>query len=189
MEWFCSDLHFCHNKDFIYKTRGFDSIDEHDRTIVHNWNSVVNSDDDVYLLGDLMLNDNDRGSELLNKLNGQFKLIILGNHDTISRKELYKDIMRNHNDDSSCHIYEAKTINLGKWRFYLSHYPTITANFNDDKKHLPLVNLFGHTHSFDKFYNNNPYMYNVSLEAHNMFPVNLEQIKEDIRNKVKENTI
>ena len=28
--WIISDLHFCHNKDFIYGKRGFNSIAEHD---------------------------------------------------------------------------------------------------------------------------------------------------------------
>lgn len=61
MEWFSSDLHFGHNKDFIYQARGFNSIEEHDKAIVDNWNSIVDEDDDVYLLGDLMLNSDDAG--------------------------------------------------------------------------------------------------------------------------------
>ena len=50
-----SDLHFGHNKEFIYKVRGFNSIEEMNEAIIERWNSVVNNDDDVYVLGDLML--------------------------------------------------------------------------------------------------------------------------------------
>ena len=180
MIWFSSDLHIGHDKDFIYKPRGFDSIEEHDKILLSNWNSIVSEDDTVYLLGDLMLNDNEHGIDLLKRLNGHIELIIIGNHDTDTRIDLY------HKEICKLTRY-AVLLQDKKWRFFLSHYPTITANFDDNKRHLPLMNLFGHTHQKDMFYNNNPYMYNVGLDAHNMFPVNLEQIKEDIRNKVREN--
>ena len=50
-----SDLHFGHNKEFIYKVRGFNSIEEMNEAIIERWNSVVNNDDDVYVLGDFIL--------------------------------------------------------------------------------------------------------------------------------------
>lgn len=34
--WFTSDLHFGHNKSFLYEPRGFNSIEEHDATIIKN---------------------------------------------------------------------------------------------------------------------------------------------------------
>ncbi len=74
--WFTSDLHFGHNKEFLYKPRGFNSIEEHDETIINNFNSVVSNDDEVFILGDLMLVNNDNGIECLKKLNG--KKYILG---------------------------------------------------------------------------------------------------------------
>ena len=66
-----------------------------------------------------------------------------------------------------------------KYRFYLSHYPTYTANYDDDKSH-PLINLYGHTHQKEKFFNNNPYMYNVALDAHNCTPISIDDIIKDI---------
>lgn len=36
MIYFTSDLHFGHDKDFIYKSRGFNSIGDHDNTIIEN---------------------------------------------------------------------------------------------------------------------------------------------------------
>ena len=180
MEWFSSDLHFGHGKDFIYKARGFNSIEEHDKAIIDNWNNVVNEYDDVYLLGDLMLGDYDVGIESLVQLNGNIHTIIIGNHDTDNRIKLYIEEL------NPRYVSHADIFKSSKWRFYLSHYPTITSSFDDKKIYTHLINLFGHTHQKDLFYNNNPYMYNVGMDAHNMFPVNIDTIKEDIQRKVQE---
>ena len=56
-----SDTHFGHDRDFIYEPRGFLSVKESDEEIIRRWNSIVRPDDIVYLLGDVMLNDNDNG--------------------------------------------------------------------------------------------------------------------------------
>ena len=70
-------------------------------------------------------------------------------------------------------------------KFYLSHYPTITDNF-DDTVRSHIINLFGHTHQLTNFFNDNPYMYHVGLDSHNMYPVSIEQIIKDIEKKVRE---
>ena len=41
MDYFTSDLHIGHDKDFIWKARGFNSIEEHDTQILKNWNSII----------------------------------------------------------------------------------------------------------------------------------------------------
>ena len=128
--YFTSDLHFGHNRDFIFGPRGFTNVQDHDETIIKNWNALVQPDDTVYILGDIMLNDNVKGVRNFNRLNGT-KFIILGNHDTKERKEIYKTQLAN-----TTVIGNACTFKYGKYNFYLSHYPTITSN-NDDEK--PLV--------------------------------------------------
>lgn len=175
--FFTSDLHFGHNKPFLYIPRGFNSIEEHDETIINNWNSVVDYEDDVYILGDLMLNNNEHGLKCLKRLNGHIH-VILGNHDTNGRVGLYEECS---NIDE---IVFATQLKYNKNYFFLCHYPVITANYDDQlpwAKHL--INLHGHTHSKEKFFNNNPYMYNVTLDAHNNFPVEINEIINDIREK------
>lgn len=76
MIYLTSDTHFCHNKDFLYEPRGFQSIEEHDEAIVKNWNSIVTPDDEVYHLGDVMLNDNTKGLGYLKQLNGKIHIIL-----------------------------------------------------------------------------------------------------------------
>ena len=44
--WFTSDMHFGHQKSFLWEPRGFNSSEEHDKQIIKNWNSVVGNDDE-----------------------------------------------------------------------------------------------------------------------------------------------
>ena len=60
-----SDTHFGHDREFLYGPRGFTSIQEHDEEVIRRWNSVVNPEDEVFHLGDVMLNDNAHGISCL----------------------------------------------------------------------------------------------------------------------------
>ena len=174
-----SDLHFGHDRQFLYGPRGFNSIQEHDETVIKNWNEIVRPDDTVWVLGDLMLGDNAHGMSCLNQLNGTLN-VCLGNHDTDSRKFLYENTAW-----KIASVQYATVIKYGKYHFYLSHYPTMTANL--EKEHLTqcLINLFGHTHSNKKFYNDIPFMYNVALDANENKPVLLDDIIESCKAEVK----
>lgn len=181
--YFTSDLHFCHNREFLYQPRGFENVYDMNDAIVKNWNSIVGMEDDVYVLGDLMLNDNEEGFRLLKQLNGNLH-IILGNHDTDNRVELYNIC---YNVVECCY---ATVLKYGKYHFYLSHYPTLTAN---KEKHLSecLINLCGHTHTQDRWSDwNKGIIYHVECDAHNCTPVSIDTVINEIKDKVrKENDI
>lgn len=86
MIWLTSDLHLFHNKEFVYKSRGFETVEEMNEKIISNINSMCGSDDDLYILGDLMLygsreNGLFLGLQLLEQLRTKVH-IIQGNHDT-----------------------------------------------------------------------------------------------------------
>lgn len=119
-----------------------------------------------------MSNNEYEWNRVFKVLNGN-KILIRGNHDTDNKIKRYIEEY-NIKDNGLAMIYKYK-----KFKFYLSHYPTFTANFEADK--IPLINLFGHTHSKELFYNNNPYMYNVAADAHNCTPVSIEKIIRDIQ--------
>ena len=178
--WLVSDTHFCHDRAFVYEPRGFSYIGDMNEAIVERWNSVVKPGDIVYHLGDVMLNDNDKGMEYLKKLNGEIH-ILRGNHDTNSRIDLYAAAP----NVVSTGDY-ATVIKYGKYSFYLSHYPTLTSNFDNSaslKNHV--ISLFGHTHQQRNFYQDNPYMYHVGMDSHNCYPVSIEQIIEDIKKEIE----
>jgi calcineurin-like phosphoesterase family protein len=107
----------------------------------------------------------------LNQLKGHIH-IILGNHDSDARRLLFESV------DSVEDIAYADMIKAGKWKFFLSHYPTMVGNFDDPKKRW---NISGHTHSTDKFQLKEHLIYNVAVDAHDGFPVALDEIKADIR--------
>lgn len=177
MIWFTSDLHFCHNREFLYELRGFSNIHDMNQTIIKNFNEVISWTDDLYILGDLMLNDNVEGMKCLERLPGNIH-IIQGNHDTDTRLEMYSTCAR-----VALEGY-ATILKYGGYHFYLCHYPTCTANFDLDK---PLKNrllcLAGHTHSKNLF---EPCgSYNVALDAHNNYPVPIDQIIQDFKTKEK----
>lgn len=170
MIWLTSDLHFCHNKDFVYERRGFESIEEMNETIIERYNSLVSPEDTVYILGDCMLKDNIRGMECLKALNGH-KFLAIGNHDSDKRIEFYRE------NNVFENIQVGYRMRYGKYSLWLSHYPMMMGNYKD--KH-PTWNLSGHTHNPDAFENGENGIYNVAVDAHGCYPINLEDVVSQI---------
>ena len=181
--WFTSDLHLMHNKPFLYESRGFTSTEEMCEAIVERWNSVVKDNDIIYNLGDIALTDTEAAIPYIQRLKGH-QIWLRGNHCTVNRVTRILETCSNISLLAGMDSSYATVIKSGKWSFYLSHYPTLTSNF--DEKHLNqhMISLHGHTHQQVNFLQpNNPFLYHVGLDSHNCYPVNLDQIKEDIRNK------
>lgn len=164
-----------HNQPFLYEPRGFSSIEEHDKVIIANINEVVNEEDTLYILGDLMLNDTAYGMECLKQIKCQDIRIILGNHDTSARIELYKTLPNVSVADF------ATLLKYKKWNFMLSHYPMLTTNLDDDKKPFCRVwNCCGHSHTKEII---DPITKSIhcELDAWENYPVSLDVIKELIK--------
>ena len=179
MIWFTSDLHFGHDREFIWGPRGFKSVEEMNDTILKNWWDTVGFYDDIYVLGDLMLGD-PANIQLVHSLKGNIH-IIRGNHDTNARMELYKKC------GNVIEVTEGQFLKVNGQNFYLCHYPTFTSNLENGaplKEHV--LNLYGHTHQQTNFYKDIPFMYHVGLDSHNCYPVSIERVLEDIKIKVKE---
>lgn len=170
--WITSDWHFGHDKDFIYKPRGFTSVDESNEEIILRHNEVVDKNDLVYFLGDAMLNDNEKGIECIKRLNGRI-VMIRGNHDTDARIKLY----------SECpNVIEvgdwAKVIKYRKKSFYLSHYPTCVGN--GEETHGPWC-LCGHTHTVCKYLDFDKRCFHIEMDTNDCYPWLLDDIIENIR--------
>lgn len=181
--FFTSDTHFGHQPEFLWKPRGFSSVEEMDEAIIENWNKTVPKNSIIYHLGDTMLNDNVHGLECFKRLNGQI-FLIYGNHDTDTRKNLLFTEL----SGKMLGGWYAYIIKYGKHSIYLSHYPTLTANF-DSGKHFNqnVINLHGHVHSRTPWINlRNPFMYDVGMDAHNCTPVHIDEIISDIRQRWEE---
>lgn len=187
--WITSDLHIGHNKDYIFRDRGFKSIEEHDRALVANWNELVGGEDIVYILGDVMLkhdlDDTDfaYGLSVLEQLKGKL-VIIRGNHDTVGKSERYKslaNVLRA--GEAALYLDYPES---GRYHFYLTHYPTLISHKKLKSVKTALINIYGHTHQKEHFYNNHPYMYCACMDAHDLKPVLLDEIIEEIKLKRSE---
>ena len=188
MIYLTSDLHFNHNKDFVYDARGFSNVTDMNEAIIQNWNAVVTMEDDVYVLGDVCLGGGSdeilrQNRKLIQSLKGKIHLI-RGNHDSDTRMQMY----------SECY----NMVDVGKWadmirydkyNFYLSHYPSLTSNLDQDKPlKARVINLCGHTHTPDKFIDwDKGLIYHCEVDAHNNTPVVLDWIISDIKRKIGEN--
>lgn len=185
MIWITSDWHFNHDREFIWRPRGFSSVQEMNEAIVKRWNEVVSLEDDVYVLGDCGLGGG--GEDALaaikyhmQQLKGKIH-IIRGNHDTNSRVEMYEtcyNVVDN--------VKYADMIQYKGYHFYLSHYPTMTGNLEKETLKQCTCNLYGHTHQQTNFYLDMPYMYHVGVDSHNCYPILLDNIIEEMYKKYKE---
>lgn len=180
MIWLSSDLHLGHQREFIYRPRGFQSVEEMNDQIIRRWNTLIQPEDDVYILGDVMLGNNESGMAAIAELNGRLHLI-RGNHDTDTRIGLFKDCRQ------FVEICDAKYLKYGKYHFYLTHYPCLTGNLKKESLTQGTINICGHSHSTESIHIiENSIMYHVELDAHSCFPVSIEQVIEDMKNKVEE---
>lgn len=183
--WLTSDWHFNHDREFIWKSRGFNSVQEMNEAIVRRHNEVVSSEDIVYVLGDGCLGGGSKDILLANKaliesLNGQIHYFC-GNHDTDQRIMMYascKNIVQIHG--------WADMVKYKGYHFYLSHFPTITGNLEKESLKQCTLNLFGHTHQIGNFFYDLPYMYHVGMDSHNCYPVCIDDIIEEMNQKVSE---
>lgn len=184
MIYITSDLHLNHQRDFIYAARGYETIEEMNKDLIQKYNSVVTDNDEVYILGDLCLGGADSlidNFKMLSQLNGKIH-IVLGNHCTSTRRKMYETLPQ------VVSISYAEMIQYHKYHFYLSHYPTLTANLDDDRPlRARTINLCGHSHAKDPFVDwEKGCIYHCEVDAHDGFPVSLDKIIEDMKQRVQE---
>lgn len=179
--WFTSDLHLGHDREFIYLPRNFSSVEKMNEILIKNINRFVAEDDELYILGDVMLGDVSIGLHYLRQINCKNIHIILGNHDTARREALYRV------EPNVVEVTLAKKIKLNGYHFYLSHYPTLTANLDDNGKPLKqrVINICGHSHTTNPFTDWNNYnspIFHCEADTNNGYPWAID----DIIKKIKE---
>lgn len=171
-----SDLHFAHDREFIWGARGYKNVEEMNQEQLRKFNETVSDEDEVWILGDLVLGDIDAGLEYLKQLKGKIH-VCLGNHDTARREQAYRNM--------GWDVHLAARFKYKKISFYLSHYPTFTHNMDEKELWQVVVNLYGHTHQTENFYHDDPWMYHVGVDSHNGYPVDMDKVLEDIRAEMK----
>lgn len=187
MNYYIADTHFGHKNCLAFDNRKFKTIEEHDETLISNWNGVVGMEDDVFLLGDISWHNTTKTIEIFNQLNGIIHLI-RGNHDAklLKNRELQSRFIE-------ITDYKELTLPNGKG-IVLCHYPIPCF-----KNHFyGWYHLYGHVHtSFEwnmmeqvkyqmtELYGKSCQMFNVGcmLPYMDYTPRTLEEIlEEDMKN-------
>ena len=133
-----SDLHFGHSRIKLFcpeaRARFSNDIDTMNEQMITEWNSIVNFEDTVYILGDVAFLPVNQSVTILNRLNGS-KILIEGNHDYKSLKDP---------DFCACfsEIHKYHEMYYNNTFVTMFHYPI--AEFN--KMHRGAVHFHGHLH-------------------------------------------
>jgi len=178
--FFIADLHLGHKNILSYDNRPFKTIEEHDNTIINNWNKTVTPDDDIYILGDISWHNIDDTIKIFQSLHGK-KHLIIGNHD---KSQLKNKSIR----DLFVEIKDYKEIILPDNKIIvLSHYPIPCFN----KHYYGSYHLYRHVHNsfeenmmqhirfeMEELYTTPCNMYNVGamISYMNYIPRTLEEI-------------
>lgn len=154
--YFCSDYHFGHKAIIKYRPM-FKDIEEHDNTIINNFNKVITKRDTVFFLGDICFT-----KDSLNKmklLNDCKKVLYLGNHDTLSTED-YLTVF------DEVHAFRSYK------KYWLSHCP-----IHPQELRGRVGNIHGHLHSSVLVDPDFRY-FDVSPEKHNFELVDFQDIKK-----------
>ncbi len=166
---FTADTHFGYPKIRIPKERPFETAEEMDSVLIHNWNSVVKPNDTVYHLGDFSLNQSyEIVKYYLKQLNGKI-ILISGNHDwrfDTQTKLLFEDFHK--------HQYELYIAE--KELYVLNHCPMLEWN----KSHHNSFHLYGHVHGV---IDNIGKTWDVGVDNNNFTPISLDEIREIMKNR------
>lgn len=122
--WFTSDTHFNHDKEFIYKSRGYSNRYEHNDALINKINELVRVEDTLIHLGDFCLNITmPEFEEILGRINCQNILYIWGNHNSCIRR-MYEETLVGEYQRNDIEVYPYK---IGKLTF-LGDYKEIIVN-------------------------------------------------------------
>lgn len=139
MEYYISDLHFCHkNIPKFEKPRNHfgEDIELMNNTIIQNWNEKVTEEDTVNIIGDIGIGAQDNIVECVKQLNGKLKLWP-GNHDT---SKIINLLSQQKKIEIMPLMTKMKTHGI---TVYVTHYPL------DVGEKANLFNIHGHIHGMD----------------------------------------
>lgn len=166
--FYISDLHLGHEAVIRMCDRPFPSIDEMDRMLIENWNSVVQLNDEVYIIGDFMFKSRHDPVYYLKQLRGK-KHLILGNHEKWTNHVNLPDYFET--------VSQYKEITDSNRHLILFHYPLAEwARYHQGSMHV-----FGHIHNNRnypafEFYRSQPNMLNAGVDINHFIPVSLNQL-------------
>ncbi len=150
--FFTSDLHFGHQNIIEYCNRPFGSVDEMNFGLVDRWNSVVGSDDEVWVLGDVCMGKVEETLRFVKQLHGT-KQLVVGNHDRMFKtKNRQEWEARYRKAGFVSFVYREHQIVAPEGTVKISHFPYTGDSGTKDRfpDHRPVDDggflLHGHVH-------------------------------------------
>ncbi|MGN0650978.1 MAG: metallophosphoesterase [Oscillospiraceae bacterium] len=171
MIYYTSDLHLGHKNIIKLCDRPFPDIETMDNEIIHNWNAVVQPQDDVYILGDFSFGAPvEKAIEYMKRLKGN-KHLIIGNHDfKYLKDERFRSLLVS--VDSYLEVLDGNCI------VCLFHYPIAEWHgyFRERYYHI-----HGHIHNRDntagaKLIIGEPKAFNAGVDVNDFIPKTLNQL-------------
>lgn len=151
---FCSDLHYGHDKEFLYSGRDFQSSLEHEEWIVESWKQRATEETILFDLGDTTFKDPKAEKfKALMQLPLKKRYVLFGNH-TSGAKQVYTDALGSI-DNLSFPVSTERTVFVGHSMYvkinrqflFLSHFPyEVWDGVGGNKNLSPVIHLHGHVH-------------------------------------------
>ncbi|MBC2681122.1 phosphoprotein phosphatase [Corynebacterium sp. 4HC-13] len=190
--WFTSDLHLGH--PFVAKLRGFDDVEEHDRTLLGNMLDVLEEGDTLWFLGDLSSGWGPQEERALDLFDATLEPLrndvedpvvvhlISGNHDTChplheeapERQRRFLEVFDT--------VQTQQIMFLQGEEVWLSHFPRpgqdhegMSSRHDDMRLNVPLL-VHGHLHSETPV--TGPGQIDVGVDAWHLAPVRQETLEE-----------
>jgi calcineurin-like phosphoesterase family protein len=164
MIYFTSDQHFGHKNILHLCKRPYKTIEEMDKALIENWNSVVTPDDTVYVLGDFAYKMGKRLSEYVKPLNGH-KHLITGNHDRLPKIEYVQQFES---------VQDYLRIDVEGQTIIMFHYPILSWH----KRGRGSWHLYGHVHGAGQMTQiASMKTWNVGVDVNNFKPISFEELK------------
>lgn len=183
--WYTSDWHLGHSNILVYESSRIEylglssspTVEEMNEGLVRLWNSQVEPDDEVYVIGDMCMGKVNETIEYVGRLNGT-KHLILGNHDRPHPGTTRNAEKRAEWERRYAEFFASQSID-GAWKFddvycRVSHFPyggvdhTEGERYNSDmiSQYTPVDNgrplVHGHVHGL---YQTRGPMFNVGIDA------------------------
>jgi calcineurin-like phosphoesterase family protein len=186
--FFCSDSHYAHKNicsgtsTWTSGTRQFDKLEDMNDIMVNNINSLLGEDDILFHLGDWSFGGVEMISEFRNKLKCKNIHLILGNHDqNIRKSDELKSLFFSVNEMLFLTIVEEQIKNTAsvKHNFVLCHFPI--ASWEEMKRGA--IHLHGHVHLSKDLRIGNGKMMDVGMDGNNLYPIELNEILELMKNQ------
>lgn len=129
--WFTSDLHIGHRLAASF--RGFDEPELHDHHIADRWDTVVSTDDVVWVLGDISGGGRSTQLRALDRLRDRpgEKHLIAKNHDGVHPMHSHAHKMQSPYLRAFASVQQSASRMLAGQRLLMSHFPYADAAKND----------------------------------------------------------